>query len=55
MYIVQFIRVLLSTAQESFVQSIEESSEARWFDAQWWRMALAQAKVKAHISVCLGR
>lgn len=41
-----FIYTLFSAVEETLIESIEESGDARCLDAQWWRMGLAQAKVK---------
>lgn len=43
---VLFIYALFSAVEETLIESIKESGDARCLDAQWWRMGLAQAKVK---------
>lgn len=45
------IYALFSAVEETFTESIEESGDARCLDARWWRMGLAQAKVKVFIQI----
>lgn len=40
------IYALFSAVEETFIESIEESGDARCLDAPWWRMGVEQAKVK---------